>query len=114
MSKSQDIRDTRDFIMERDGYKCQHEGCNVRGYDNLQMAHLIAKSKSSCYYVINFWYQNFNESITKKKAMAILNRPENLTASCPDHNSYFNRAGNMMEVINILNRIKKEMDNEAK
>ncbi len=116
MSKDLDIYDTKMYVFKRDGYRCQHSGCNVRGVDNLQAAHRIskgvenAKRNANRDYVMRFWFEQYKELITKKEAMAILNHPLNLVSSCEKHNSYFNCGNRVVDRIRILRDIKRAID----
>ena len=115
------IDDSKLYIFTRDWFKCQHPDCNIRGIGNLEVAHRIAKGEKSAKnnvnrdYVIRFWYQNFNEMITKKYACdVILNHPLNMVTSCREHNDYFNIAGRPQEMDELLRKIYEDLVRHAK
>jgi hypothetical protein len=83
------IFDIREEVYERDGLQCQYEGCAVRGWANLQLAHRLSRSEKNIKHVIRFMFENYGELSTRKEAEAILNNKLNLVTSCADHNSSF-------------------------
>ena len=116
--KNLQIMETRLTVYTRDGYQCQYKEyddsmyglyrrCEVKGFDNLQLAHLCRQKQET--FIIDFWKFNFNEEITKSQATAILNHPCNLKTSCAKHNSSFNISFNKQAVIELLNKIHEVM-----
>lgn len=103
------IHDMRMEVYERDKFQCQYPGCQVKGFDNLQLAHKLARTKN-VNYVIQFWYREYEELLTKKEASAILNHKLNLITSCAKHNQLFLIDGNRLESDRLLRRIKLSMD----
>jgi len=104
------IKETRDRVYYRDGFRCQYPECNRIGYMSLEMAHRISKGKDNVNYVMNFWYKNFSQMISNKKAEEILNHDLNLVSSCSKHNSYFNIGNSPVERDRLLFEIKKVLD----
>lgn len=101
--KSENIRIQRDYIYARDFYKCQYQGCHVIGYDNLQMAHRIAQTKTNAKYICHFIYENIGlvKSITWVTEN-VLHHRFNIVTSCPEHNSSFNIGNNPGERDKLL------------
>ena len=114
--KSDEIELTRLEVYWRDGDQCQYidkdgNQCNVRGYDNLVMAHRIHKGNKK--FVVKFWASEYKQFITLKQAKAILNHPINLMTSCADHNSYFNCAFSTKIACDILRQIKEDLNEKS-
>ena len=83
-------QDKRFEIYERDGYKCQWEGCDKIGFNNIELAHQIHQGKQSENYVKNYVLKNYNIDLKKKQLKEIINNKLNIKTSCKKHNSYFN------------------------
>lgn len=85
-----EIYESKKAIFARDNWRCQFPDCDVRGQENLQVAHRIKQGKGSEDYVMVFWYDQYGQSISRKYAQHIINHPFNMVASCPQHNDAFN------------------------
>lgn len=107
--KSDKIEQVRLEVYERDNYQCQYPDCEVRGHDNLQMAHRIQRTKGNKNFVVNFWASEYREFITLKQAEDILNHPINLMSSCADHNSSFNCGFSIKIAYDILRQIEEDL-----
>ena len=110
--KSIDIEDMRTEVYERDLYNCVYPDCTITGYDNLIMAHKISRSKKNIEYVIRFWWNKYDELLTKKEAEAVLNNKLNLVTSCAEHNQSFLIDAKPVEIDKLLRRIKQGMNSE--
>lgn len=84
--KSFDIEETRRFVYERDDWRCQHPGCFR---PPTELAHGISKGLMGQRSIQTGFRELYNIDLTKKQAEEVVNYPENMTASCPEHNDYF-------------------------
>jgi len=72
----------RFHVFQRDGFRCQHKGCYVVGYSDLEVAHRIANTKANAKWITNMTGYEHPEQV--------LDHPLNLKTSCRKHNDYFN------------------------
>ena len=100
--KNLDIFEIRKEVYERDNYQCKHKGCFTKGWDNLQLAHKISRSKKNIDHVIKFMFREYNELVTRKEAEAVLNNKLNLVTSCSLHNQSFLIDNNPVEMGKLL------------
>lgn len=101
--KDLDIRDTRLFVYNRDEYKCQHPNCEIRGFENLELAHRIGQGHKNG--IKKIILQIYGKHITKKELDKIIHHPLNFATSCKKHNSFFNIGFNEMNTYYLLDKI---------
>jgi len=88
------IAEAKTKIFTRDFYQCRFPGCFVRGEQNLELAHRIAKGKGNRKYIRNKIRQWFGEDLDEAGIDKIIHHHFNLVTSCRIHNPYFNLANN--------------------
>lgn len=86
------MEELRQEIYERDGYRCQYPGCNIMGYQSLQLAHRINKGKSSRQWIKSRIDGMFGTDLSNKQIDEIIHHKKNIVSSCAKHNDYFNIA----------------------
>lgn len=101
--KDIEIMDIRLEIYNRDNYTCQYPDCNIKGFDNLQLAHRIGQGHNLSIENYFRWFKEIN--LTKKFIEIILNHKFNLVSSCAKHNDYFNIGFKNEATIKLLNKI---------
>ena len=110
MSKIDDkIFETKMIVFTRDNFKCQYEGCNVCGIDNLECAHKIGRTVANRNHVMRYVHKNFGEVLTFKEAYCILNHPDNMITSCKKHNDYFSINNHPLEKDELIRKIYKKL-----
>jgi len=89
--KKVEVDEKRIEIYQRDDYKCQFQGCNKRGAENLELAHRINKGKTAHKYVQNYIQDKYKVRLsTACVSRFFVNHSLNLVSSCRAHNDYFN------------------------
>ena len=95
--KELEIAETKLYVFQRDGMKCQFPGCEKR-FPELQAAHIIPNSKGdskrSQKLIQKFWREIAGQTIAITQAEKILNSPLNFRSACAAHNQYFAQATN--------------------
>ena len=100
-------------IFQRDNFKCQFEGCNICGCDNLELAHRISKGKTGQKYVKRYLLEKYEFNFTKREVLQyFINHRFNMVTSCKKHNDYFNVLYNPEEANKIIDEIIKSKFDE--